>query len=117
MMLVIDNQELKKIIGVGEIMREEEEERERNEMEKLEENVREEKGIENEIIIREGSKEEELMRIVEEDKDIEIMVMEEGERKEGKGNMVKQIEGREKFKIKVKVVKDGIREEEIDEMK
>ncbi len=54
MLFVIDNSEFQQILGVGEIMRAEAEERARTALEKFAANVRAEQGIDPELIIREG---------------------------------------------------------------
>ncbi|WOI48182.1 universal stress protein [Acidovorax sp. BLS4] len=62
MLFVIDNSDFQQILGVGEIMRQEAEERARSTLEKFAATVRKEQGIEPELIIREGNTNDEKDR-------------------------------------------------------
>ncbi|CAB4324870.1 MULTISPECIES: universal stress protein [unclassified Brucella] len=114
MLFVIDNSEFQQILGVGEIMRAEAEERARTALEKFAANVRAEQGIDPELIIREGRTAEELLSLVEEDQDIAILVLAAGASKEGPGPLVQSLAGRAQFPIPVTVVPAGLSDDDID---
>ena len=72
-------------------------------------------GIEAEIVIREGDRSEEINAVVEEDRDIAILVLAAGPAKEGPGPLVSLIAGRGKaFSIPVTVLPDGLDDADID---
>ncbi len=77
--------------------------------------VRETIGIDPEIVIREGSAPEQINGLVEEDRDIAILVLAAGSAKEGPGPLVSAIAGRgAAFPIPVTVLPDTLSDEEID---
>lgn len=114
MLFVIDNSDFQQILGVGEIMRAEAEERARSTLEKFAAKVREEQGIEPELIIREGLINDELPCLIEEDQDIAILVLAAGSGKEGPGPLVQSIANRSQFQIPVTVIPSGLSDEDID---
>ena len=79
--------------------------------------VRERVGIEPEIAIREGSRVEEIHRLIEEDQDIAILVLASGNAKEGPGPLVSSIAGKgAAFPIPVTVVPQNLTDEDIDSL-
>lgn len=77
--------------------------------------VRESIGVEAEIVIREGSAAEQINAVIEEDRDIAILVLAAGSTKEGPGPLVSSIGGRgAAFPIPVTVLPDTLTNEEID---
>lgn len=114
LLFVIDNSDFQQILGVGEIMRAEAEERARATLEKFAAAVRKEQGIEPELIVREGRTADELPRLVDEDQDIAILVLAAGSGKEGPGPLVQSLAGRAQFPIPVTVVPAGLTDEDID---
>ncbi len=114
MLFVIDNSDFQQILGVGEIMRQEAEERARSTLEKFAATVREEQGIEPELIIREGNTNDQLPSLIEEDQDIAILVLAAGSGKEGPGPLVQSLAGRALFQIPVTVVPAGLSNDDID---
>jgi len=114
MLFVIDNSDFQQILGVGEIMRAEAEERARSTLEKFAANVREEQGIDPELIIREGRITEELPSLIEEDQDIAILVLAAGSGTEGPGPLVQSLANRAQFQIPVTVIPAGLSDEDID---
>jgi len=114
MLFVIDNSDFQQILGVGEIMRQEAEERARSILEKFAATVREEQGIEPELIIREGLINDELPSLIEEDQDIAILVLAAGSGKEGPGPLVQSLANRAQFQIPVTVIPSGLSDEDID---
>ncbi|MBK3746074.1 universal stress protein [Paraburkholderia aspalathi] len=115
LLFVIDTSDFQHFLGVGEIMRTEEEERARATLEKLAAGVREKHGLDAELIVREGETAEELHHLIEEDQDIAILVLAAGSSKEGPGPLVQSIAGRgTSFPIPVTIVPMSLSDEDID---
>lgn len=101
--------------GVEAIMRAEAREEAENAVATAAALVREDIGIEPEIVIREGKDAEEINAVIEEDRDIAILVLAAGSAKEGPGPLVASIAGRgAAFPIPVTVLPDTLTNEEID---
>jgi len=79
--------------------------------------VREQVGIEPELVIREGKAVEEIHKLIEADQDIAILVLAAGAAKEGPGPLVASIAGKAAaFPIPVTVVPQNLSDEEIDSL-
>lgn len=101
--------------GVEEIMRAEAREEAEAVVSEAAARVRETIGVEAEIVIREGSAAEQINAVIEEDRDIAILVLAAGSTKEGPGPLVSSIGGRgAAFPIPVTVLPDTLTNEEID---
>ena len=101
--------------GVEEIMRAEAREEAEAIVSEAAALVRETIGVEAEIVIREGSAAEQINAVIEEDRDIAILVLAAGSTKEGPGPLVSSIGGRgAAFPIPVTVLPDTLTNEEID---
>ena len=101
--------------GVEEIMRAEAREEAEAIVSEAAARVRESIGVEAEIVIREGSAAEQINAVIEEDRDIAILVLAAGSTKEGPGPLVSSIGGRgAAFPIPVTVLPDTLTDEEID---
>lgn len=101
--------------GVEEIMRAEAREEAENAVATAAATVRETIGVEPEIVIREGSAAEQINAVIEEDRDIAILVLAAGSTKEGPGPLVSSLAGRgAAFPIPVTVLPDTLTDEEID---
>nr|WP_254799248.1 universal stress protein [Falsochrobactrum sp. TDYN1] len=114
MLFVVDNSEFQQILGVGEIMQQEASDRARTTLEKFAATVREQQGIEPELIIREGRTSDELTSLIDEDQDIAILVLAAGSGKEGPGPLVQSLAGRAQFQIPVTVIPAGLTDDDID---
>ncbi|MFK0683784.1 universal stress protein [Ochrobactrum sp. BD67] len=114
LLFVIDDSDFQQILGVGEIMRSEAQDRARAALEKFAATVRADHGIEPEISIREGETAEELICLIEEDQDIAILVLAAGSGKEGPGPLVQSLAGRAQFPIPVTVIPAGMSDDDID---
>lgn len=102
-------------LGVEQIMRAEAREEAEATLAKVAQKVRETIGIEPESVIREGSATEQIHGLIEEDRDIAILVLAAGSTKEGPGPLVSSIAGRgAAFPIPVTVLPDTLTDEEID---
>jgi nucleotide-binding universal stress UspA family protein len=79
--------------------------------------VRDQVGIEPELVIREGKPTEEIHKLIEEDQDIAILVLAAGAGKEGPGPLVASIAGKgAAFPIPVTVVPQNLSDEDIDSL-
>lgn len=114
LLFVIDDSDFQQILGVGEIMRSEAQERARAALEKFAASVREEQGIEPELSIREGETAEELLSLIEEDQDIAILVLAAGSGKDGPGPLIQSLAARAQFPIPVTVIPEALSDEDID---
>jgi nucleotide-binding universal stress UspA family protein len=115
LLFVIPDGDFQQWLGVEQIMRAEAREAAESAMAKAAQTVREAIGIEPEIVIREGSATEQIHGLIEEDRDIAILVLAAGSTKEGPGPLVSSISGRgAAFPIPVTVLPDTLTDEEID---
>ena len=79
--------------------------------------VRDQVGIEPELVVREGKAVEEIHKLIEEDQDIAILVLAAGGAKEGPGPLVASIAGKgAAFPIPVTVVPYNLTDEDIDSL-
>ncbi len=115
LLFVIPEGDFQQWLGVEQIMRAEAMEEAEAIMAKSAQRVRETIGIDPEIVIREGSATEQINALVEEDRDIAVLVLAAGSAKEGPGPLVSAIGGRgTAFPIPVTVLPDTLSDEEID---
>ena len=115
LLYVIPDGDFQQWLGVEQIMRAEAMEEAEAVMAKTAQRVRETIGIDPEIVIREGSANEQINLLVEEDKDIAILVLAASSAKEGPGPLVSAVAGRGAgFPIPVTVLPDMLSDEEID---
>jgi nucleotide-binding universal stress UspA family protein len=115
LLFVIPEGDFQQWLGVEQIMRAEAMEEAEAIMAKAAQKVRESISIDPEIVIREGSATEQINMLVEEDRDIAILVLAAGSAKEGPGPLVSAIAGRAAaFPIPVTVLPDTLTDEEID---
>ena len=94
LLFVIPDGDFQQWIGVEQIMRAEAMEEAESIMAKAAQRVRETIGIDPEIVIREGSAPEQINMLVEEDRDIAVLVLAAGSTKEGPGPLVSAVAGR-----------------------
>ncbi len=74
-------------------------------------------GMESECVVREGTPTEEIFGLIEEDRDIGIMVLAAGADKEGPGPLVSAIAGKgAPFPIPVTVVPQNLSDEDIESL-
>ncbi len=79
--------------------------------------VREQLGIEPELVVREGKAAEEIHKLIEDDQDIAILVLAAGSSKEGPGPLVASIAGKgAAFPIPVTVVPMNLSDQDIDSL-
>ncbi|MCX8995779.1 universal stress protein [Rhizobiaceae bacterium BDR2-2] len=112
---VIPEGDFQQWLGVEEIMRVEAREEAEAAVAAAAATVRETIGVEPEIVIREGSAAEQINAVIEEDRDIAILVLAAGSTKEGPGPLVSSVAGRgAAFPIPVTILPDTLTNEEID---
>lgn len=115
LLFVIPEGDFQQWLGVEQIMRAEAQEEAEASLAKVAQKVRETVGIEPEAVIREGNAAEQIFGLIEEDRDIAILVLAAGSTKEGPGPLVSSIAGRgAAFPIPVTVLPDTLTDEEID---
>ena len=115
LLYVISDADFQQWLGVEEIMRAEAREEAEATVAKTAQIVRETIGIEPEVVVCEGSATEQIHRVIEEDRDIAILVLAARSAKEGPGPLVSSIAGRSAaFPIPVTVLPDSLTNEEID---
>lgn len=115
MLFVIEPDDFQHWLGVEQIMRAEAEERAETALAQFASRVREEVGIEPELVVREGVTTEQILKLIEEDQDIAVLVLASGAGKEGPGPLVQSIAGRgAAFPIPVTVVPQSLSNEDIE---
>lgn len=115
LLYVIANADFQQWLGVEEIMRAEAREEAEAVLAKAAQALRESIGIEPETVIREGVASEEINGLIEEDRDIAILVLAAGSAKEGPGPLVSSLASRaQAFPIPVTVIPEQLSDEEID---
>ena len=115
LLYVIPEGDFQQWLGVEQIMRAEAQEEAEAVMAKAAQRVRETIGIDPEVVIREGSASEQINKVIEEDRDVAILILAAGSTKEGPGPLVSSIAGRgAAFPIPVTVLPDTLTDEEID---
>ena len=117
LLYVIEPGDFQHWLGVEKIMREEANQAAGAALDVYATRVREQVGIEPELVIREGKPAEEIHRLIEDDQDIAILVLAAGAGKEGPGPLVASIAGKgAAFPIPVTVVPQNLSDEEIDSL-
>lgn len=115
LLYVIEPGDFQHWLGVEKIMREEATATANAALDAAAQRVREKRGIEPELVIREGKPSEEIHRLIETDQDIAILVLAAGAAKEGPGPLVASIAGKgAAFPIPVTVVPQNLSDEDID---
>ncbi len=115
LLYVIADGDFQQWLGVEAVMRAEARAEAEATLAKIAQTVRETIGIEPEMVIREGSATEQIYGLIEEDRDIAILVLAAGSAKDGPGPLVSSIAGKTAaFPIPVTVIPDVLTNEEID---
>lgn len=117
LLYVIEPGDFQHWLGVEKIMRDEANQAAGAALDVYATKVREQIGIEPELVIREGKPAEEIHKLIEEDQDIAILVLAAGAAKEGPGPLVASIAGKgAAFPIPVTVVPQNLSDEDIDSL-
>jgi nucleotide-binding universal stress UspA family protein len=103
-------------LGVGDLMRAEAHEEAEKRLDHFALRAKNLAGIEPERIVREGNKAEEVIKVIDEDEDIAVLVLAAGTGKEGPGPLVSSIAatGSGTFPIPVTIVPGNLSDEELD---
>lgn len=103
-------------LGVGDVMKAEAEDKARALLERYASIGRSLAGIEPEMVVRSGSKAEEIRALIEADADISFLVLAAGTSAEGPGPLVSLLAGKAagSFPIPVVIVPGGLSDAEID---
>ena len=117
LLFVIEPGDFQHWIGVEKIMREEATAAASAALDTQAAKVREQVGIEPELVIREGKAAEEIHGLIEEDQDIAILVLAASAAKEGPGPLVASIAGKgAAFPIPVTVVPYNLSDEDLESL-
>ena len=117
LLFVIEPGDFQHWIGVEKIMREEATAAASAALDAQAAKVREQVGIEPELVIREGKAAEEIHGLIEEDQDIAILVLAASAAKEGPGPLVASIAGKgAAFPIPVTVVPYNLSDEDLESL-
>ena len=115
LMYVISGEDFQQWLGVGDLMREEAQQEAEAALARTAQFIREKIGIEPELVIREGKAVEQIHALIEEDRDISILVLASGSTKDGPGPLVSALSGRAAaFPIPVTVIPDALTDDEIE---
>ncbi|GGK39999.1 universal stress protein [Salinarimonas ramus] len=103
-------------LGVGDVMRAEAEEEATEQLEKAAVLAREAAGVEPERVFRVGKKQDEILKLIEEDEDIAFLVLAAGTSSEGPGPLVTNFAGvaASTFPLPVVIVPGSLTDEDID---
>lgn len=102
-------------VGVEAIMRAEAREEAQAALDKFAQFARERANIDPETVIREGITRDEVLAVIDEDKDIAQLVLAAGDGKEGPGPLVASVAGRGgAFPIPVLVLPSGMSDEDVE---
>lgn len=91
---VIQPENFQHWIGVGDLMRQEAREKIEEKFAYFAEKMRENEGIEPELVIREGETSKEVLAQIKEDREIGVLVLAAGTHGDGPGPLVTQLAGR-----------------------
>ena len=115
LLYVISDADFNQWIGVADVMRAEAREEAETTLASVAQTVREQIGHEPELVIREGKATDQILQLIEEDRDIAILVLASSSGKDGPGPLVSAVAGRgNSFPIPVTIVPDNLSTEEID---
>ncbi len=117
LLFVIEPGDFQHWLGVEQIMREEAMTTAKAALDTHAAKIRENLGLEPELVVREGKPADEIHKLIEEDQDIAILVLAAGNAKEGPGPLVSSIAGKSAaFPIPVTVVPHNLSDEEIESL-
>lgn len=115
LLYVIESADFQQFMGVEKIMRAEARERADHAVAGHVVRMRELHAIEPEVVVREGAVYDQILKIIEEDQDIAILVLAAGNAKEGPGPLVQSMAGRgAAFHIPVTIVPQSLSDEDIE---
>ena len=103
-------------LGVGDLMRAEAHEEAEKRLDHFALRAHNLTGIDPERVVREGNKADEVLKVIDEDEDIAVLVLAAGTGKEGPGPLVSSIvaTGSASFPIPITIVPESLSDEELD---
>jgi hypothetical protein len=103
-------------LGVGDLMKEEAREEAEGRLDHYAARARNLAGIDPERVLRDGTKADEILKYIDEDEDIGILVLAAGIGKEGPGPLVSSLAGAASanFPVPITIVPGGLSDEELD---
>lgn len=117
LLYVVEPDDFKQWLGVEQIMREEAHAAAAAVLDTVATGIREQIGIEPELVIREGKPAEEIHGLIDEDQDIAILVLAAGGAKEGPGALISSIVGKgAAFPVPVTVIPMNLSDEDIERL-
>lgn len=118
MLRVIEPVDFQQWAGVAEIMRSEAHEAAEDLLQKLAEQVNQDSGLLPELVIREGVAKTEILKLVDEDPNIRMLVLAAAPNAEGPGPLVTALAGQMagELKFPITVIPGGLSDEQIDRL-
>lgn len=118
LLFVIEPSDMPQWLGVQQIMREEARDEAEALLHDLAEEVQRLAGLTPELIIREGIRREQLLKLIEEDPSIRILVLGAGTGTEGPGPLVSALAGQMSgnFRVPITLVPGKLTTREVDEL-
>jgi nucleotide-binding universal stress UspA family protein len=115
LLFVITPADFKHWMGVENIMRAEAMEEAETALGRAADTVRAHSSVEPQLVIREGGRAEQIVKLIEEDQDISILVLAAGTEKEGPGPLVTALAGKQSgtFPVPITIVPGHLDDEEI----
>jgi nucleotide-binding universal stress UspA family protein len=103
-------------LGVGDLMLEEAREEAERRLDHFAARARNLAGVDPERVLRQGMKAEEILKVIEEDSDIAVLVLAAGTGNEGPGPLVSSLAGAGSgnFPIPITIVPGNLEDEELD---
>jgi len=115
LLFVIDDTNFQQILGVGNIMQAEAQERAKTTLTQIVTELRENQGTEPEQVICEGKPVEQIIKFIEEDRDIAVLVLAAGAGKENPGPLVQALVGRNAaLPVPVTVIPNNLSDADLD---
>ncbi|WP_455465814.1 universal stress protein [Bartonella sp. B39] len=112
---VVDSIEFQHFLGVNNVMRTESTQSAHKVLQEIAHDVRATHALKTKIIIREGEKIDEISKLIEEDKEIALIVLAASEHAEGPGPLIQLIGNRgTAFSIPVTIIPSNIADEDIE---
>lgn len=117
LLFVIETADFQQFLGVEKVMLEEATTAANGALDTHAARMREQLGIEPELVIRQGARREEMLSLIEEDQDIAILVLAAGTSKEGPGPLVSGTIGKSgAFPIPVTIVPQTLSDEDMENL-
>jgi len=112
----LGGQDVQQMFGVGDLMREEAREEAEGRLDHFAARARNLAGVDPERVLREGAKADEILKYIDEDEDVGILVLAASTGKEGPGPLVSSIAGAGSgtFPIPITLVPGHLKDDELD---